>query len=111
MPNKSSTAVLKRTEAEIAAEVLSLRNLLPKIWEGCDHARVNKAAINAEIQVLEQRMPIDVVEATYGNDSCPEYQPYIFDSALGAHSWMVGESNERSSDEWTLLLVGKSTER
>ncbi len=93
-----------KSELEIADEVQRLRDLLPKIWDRCDHASVNRASIHAEITVLEKRMTEEEVEAAFGNNDSPEYQAYIFDSALGAFDWMVGKSDDRSSDEWSLLL-------
>lgn len=93
-----------RTELEIAEEAQRLKDLLPKIWDRCDHASVNRASIHAEIKVLEKCMAEEEVEAAFGNKESPEYQAYIFDSALGALYWMVGKSDDRSSDEWSLLL-------
>jgi hypothetical protein len=93
-----------RTESEIADEVQRLRDLLPKIWEGCEYASLNRTSIQAEIAVLEKRMMERDVEAAFGNDESPEFQAYIFDSALRAFKWMVGKWDGRSSDDWAALL-------
>lgn len=93
-----------RTESEIADEVQLLRDLLPKIWDKCPHASDNRDSIHAEIQVLEKRMMEEDVEAIFGNTDSPDFSAYRFDSAFGAFEWMIGRSDERSSDEWALLL-------
>lgn len=93
-----------RTESEISDEVQRLRDLIPKIWDKCPHASDNRDSIHAEIQVLEKRMTEGDVEAVFGNWESPDFSAYIFDSAVGAFDWMIGNSDDRSSDEWSLLL-------
>ena len=96
--------MLVKSSTEISDEIQLLRDQLPKIWDGCEYADLNRTSIRAQIEVLEKRMAEDAVATAYGDSDSPDYVPYVYDSALTACHWMIGKSKNRPNDDWSGLL-------
>ena len=45
--------MLIKSSTEISDEIQLLRDQLPKIWDGCEYADLNRTSIRAQIEVLE----------------------------------------------------------
>lgn len=94
MPN----SVTKRTQDEIDAEIAKLEGLKTRIPQKTLFGDNNRAAIDAEIVVLKEQMSMNDVYRNYGADM------HVCDSALGAFSWMAGEVDTPTSDDWSALV-------
>ena len=96
-----------KTNEEIAAELLALRGLKDKVRQTNAFGDDNRAAIEAQCSVLESRMRMDQVNATWGNDSSDDFDPFLLDAAITARDWMSGvlsEEDGKPSENWAELV-------
>lgn len=94
----------RKNGTEVEAEIQLLRNLQPTVPVTNDLGDDHRAAIGAQIAVLEKCMSLDTVHEIYGD----AYVQYVFDAALNAYDWMIGDLTEeegKPSDEWAALVA------
>lgn len=88
---------IKPTDDQVVAEIALLQELKPKVRQRSAFGDDNHAAIGAQIDVLQDRMSMDDVYDSYGEEAAgDEFDQYVLDNALHAHDWLHGES---ASDE------------
>ena len=86
-------------------EVVRLRYIVDNLTRaesnfGDDHA----SAINAQIQVLNERLDNDEVHEKYGEDT-EDFADNVFDAAMDAQGWMHGDTTDLPSDGWEGLYT------
>lgn len=99
-----------RTTQEIESEVATLRDLRAKVRKFTSFGDDNHAAIDAQIEVLSDRMSLDQVYDKYGEEAFideDEFDQHLFDCTLLACDWMHGlrSADESSPGESWLELV------
>lgn len=63
------------------------------------------AAIDAQVQVMSERMSEDEVYEVFGDDDADDFDQHILDSAHHAYLWMVGTPDyESPSADWVPLV-------
>ncbi len=80
----------RKTEDQINAEISALVALKPKVRERTAFGDDNRAAIDAQLAVLRERMSSDEVYYAYGDEDADEFDQHTFDAALSACDWMTG---------------------
>jgi len=92
---------MQPTPEEIKAEIAKLRGMKPRIWRYTIWGDNNWKAIEAQIEVLENEMDDDDIQARW-----PDYEDmYYQDAALEALRWMDdGEDAEVPSASWKPVL-------
>lgn len=96
-----STAVHK-TDEEITAEIAALTAMKPTVLRFSKFHDDHHAAIDAQIEVLTQRMDSDAVAAAFD-----EAADNVREEALDAHDWMHGlQGNDmlQPSVNWQSLV-------
>lgn len=91
-----------KTDTEVLAEIEKLQRIKPHIRQYSFFGDDNKAAIQAEIDVLTERMNLEDVHHRF--DPCDQY---VLESAMSAHDWMTGQLDPDlldPSDNWTSLV-------
>lgn len=87
------------TPDQVAAEIELLKGLKPRVRPVSAFGDDNRAAIEAQIAVLTERMSLDDVYDRFGVGAFldeDEFDQYALDSALVAHDWLHGL---RAADE------------
>jgi hypothetical protein len=96
------------TEAEIKAEILKLTTMKPTVLMSSMFGDNHHDAIDAQIEVLEERLDSDDVYDRYPSieeDEDNGYPANVRDSAIEAAMWMEGESEDGSpSENWQSLV-------
>ncbi len=81
----------KPTSEQIAAEIALLQAVHPKVPTHSFFGDDNRAAIDAQIRVLQERMSLDEVHDTFGELTADgDFSQNTLDCALTAHDWMRG---------------------
>lgn len=94
----------RKNATEVEAEIKLLRDLHLTVRATSDLGDDHRAAISAQIAVLEKRMTLDTVHEIYGDG----FVHYVFDAALNAYDWMIGDLTDeegKPSDEWAALVA------
>lgn len=93
------------TKKEITAEVKALKKMKPNIRERTAFGEDNQAAIDAQINVLENDMGDDAIYDQYGGDDEEETDAnrHELDNALEARRWLDGDKG-KPSDNWKSLV-------
>ena len=89
----------KPTPDQVAAEIELLKRLQTRVRPVTMFGDDNRAAIEAQIAVLTERMSLDDVYDRFGEDAFldeDEFDQYALDSALVACDWLRGL---RAADE------------
>ena len=96
--------MVRKTTDEVSAEISTLEamklNVRPFSWFG-DY---NHAAIDAQLEVLRERMSEDAVYEAYGDETADEFDQHLLDSAHHAYLWMSGENDNSPSSDWKPLV-------
>lgn len=96
-----------KTNAEIDSEVALLKAMKPKVRKLNAFGDNHHTAIDAQINVLEQRMTSDQLHDAYGADAMGEdFDENEFAAALIAHDWMTFQaaSDDTPSSNWQELV-------
>ena len=80
----------RKTEEQIIAEIAALVALKPKVRKRTAFGDDYRAAIDAQLAVLRERMSSDEVYDAYGDEDADEFDQHTFDAALSACDWMTG---------------------
>ncbi len=81
----------KPTSEQIAAEIALLQAVHPKVPTHSFFGDDNRAAIDAQIRVLQERMSLDEVHHTFGELTADgDFSQNTLDGALTAHDWLNG---------------------
>lgn len=81
----------KPTPEQIATEVARLKAVHSRVPTHSFFGDDNRAAIDAQIRVLQERMSIDDVHDSFGElTEDGEYSHNTLDCALTAHDWLHG---------------------
>lgn len=97
---------VKPTPDQVAAEIGLLNGLLPRVRPTSVFGDDNRAAIEAQIAVLTERMDLDDVYDRFGEEAFlieDEFDQYALDSAISAHDWLHGQlaaDEETPSKSW-----------
>lgn len=103
------------TPDQVAAEIELLKGLKPRVRPVSAFGDDNRAAIEAQIAVLTERMSLDDVHDRFGEDAFldeDEFDQCTFDSALQAHDWLRGvlaASEESPAKAWEELTYEQRT--
>ena len=82
----------KPTSEQIAAEIALLQAVHPKVPTHSFFGDDNRAAIDAQIRVLQERMSLDEVHDTFGELTADgDFSQNTLDCALTAHDWLNGD--------------------
>lgn len=87
----------KPTAEQIAAQVLALQGLQPKVRPFSAFGDDNRAAIDARIEVLTRRMSVSQVYNRWGDDTDAEeseedeFDENLLECALQAAQWLIAE--------------------
>jgi hypothetical protein len=103
-----------RTPHEIAAEVAALRAMKPYVRQHGMFGNDNHACIDAQVEVLEQRLTEDQIWDRYnrgpdGDDEDADDDQSLLDCACAARNWMVGVDSEAPSEGWKVLDNRRTT--
>ncbi|HEV2692246.1 MAG TPA: hypothetical protein VG347_05065 [Verrucomicrobiae bacterium] len=90
-----------KTIDEIKTEVTKLKDMQPKIPAKSFFGDDNHGAIDAQIEVLEEDMDEDAINA---KEDSEDWSRYAAESARGAREWMDGESDDQPSGDWSCLV-------
>jgi hypothetical protein len=91
----------------IAVELKTLRTLKNKVRRNNAFGDDNRAAIDAQCSVLDERMSMDQVYDAWGDETADEFDQYVLDAAINACDWMSGElavDEGKPSDSWVELV-------
>lgn len=91
---------MKPTKAEIKKTLNRLKKMQPKIRHYTAFGDDNRAAIGAQIDVLEQNLGPDEIADKYDTHEVTS----IYESALQAREWLDGEEDENLADDWQGLV-------
>jgi hypothetical protein len=79
-----------RTQAEILAEADTLETMKPTVRSSSAFGDDHHAAIDAQVQVLRDRMTQDDIYDTWGDEDADDFAQNVLDEALATHEWMHG---------------------
>ena len=82
---------MKKTDEQIATELGKLRELKLKVPQFNAFSDNNHDAIDAQCQVLEQRMSLDDIYDRWGDEESESFAQHTLDEAIEAHDWMAGK--------------------
>lgn len=103
----------KPTDAEIDAEILKLKTMKPTILVSSVFGDNHHDAIDAQIDVLEERLDCDDVYDRYPSldeDEDNGYPANVRDGAIEAAQWMEGENEDTPSFNWKDLVRNQLTD-
>lgn len=90
---------MKKSDAEIQAEINKLRALMPVVPPRTFFGDSNVEAVKVQIRVLNEKLTVARIFDTY------EDNEHLLDAALGARRWVDGQGDfEYLSDEWKELI-------
>lgn len=92
---------------EITSELQALRGLKDKVRQTNAFGDDNRAAIDVQCSVMEERMNMDQVYDAWGDESSEDFDQYLLDAAITASDWMHGELSEddgKPSENWAELV-------
>lgn len=82
----------KPTPEQVALEVARLKAVHPLVPTHSFFGDDNRAAIDAQIKVLEEGMSLDEVHAAFGEFTDEgDFSQNTLDCALTAHDWLQGD--------------------
>lgn len=96
------TTAVRKSDEEIAAEIAALTAMKPTVRQFSVFQDDHHAAIDAQIDVLTQRMDMDALETEFGDSA-----DNIREEAIDAHDWLHGlQSNDmlKPSENWLSLV-------
>ncbi len=96
------TTAVRKSDEEIAAEIAALTTMKPTVLRFSKFQDDHHAAIEAQIDVLTQRMTIEELAADFG-----ESADNILDEATDAYDWMNGLQADdmlKPSENWASLV-------
>jgi hypothetical protein len=91
-----------RTAKEIAKEIITLKDYQPRVRAHTLFGDDNRAAIGAQIEVLEKLYDSDRIEDKWGMDG-DEPSEHVRDNAMTARYWLEGDEKELAAG-WSHLL-------
>ena len=91
----------KPTKETIEETIKQLKEMRPKIRHYSVFGDDNRAAVAAQINVLENDLDTDQIADEY---DCADESEYIYESAIQAREWLDGEVEENLVDDWNILV-------
>jgi hypothetical protein len=95
----------KPTDEKIDSEITKLKDLATKVVAVGLFGNNNRAAIEAQVHILEKRLSHSKMWDFYGEDS-PDYSETVFEAAMDAISFLRGEFSEETLSEGWEPLAG-----
>lgn len=97
------------TQEQITAEIAKLREIKPRVRRSSAFGDDHHAAIDAQVEVLEDRMDEDQIydRSEMAEDDIGFYSENTRDQALEARRWMRGEQDTAPSAGWAELVEGE----
>lgn len=98
-----------KSDGQLAAELVKLRALQKQVREYNFFGDNNVEAIKAQCSVLAQRMSMDTVHETWGNEHADDFSQHVLDAAIEARDWMTGDlavDEGAPSDGWVPAEAG-----
>jgi len=90
---------MKPNQEQVKAEIEKLKEMKPKIRRYTAFGEDNRAAIEAQIRVLERGWDFKEIYDRYDDNE------HELDAAMDARDWLIGESDEKSlSENWQGLV-------
>lgn len=96
---------MKRTQDEINAEIAKLQEMRPRVRQFSAFGDDNRAAIDAQVAVLQRRMSEANIYAEWSGDDDDDGSNPLIDSALDARAWANGDEEEAPHIGWEPLLM------
>ncbi len=97
-----------KTDKQVVAEIAALRKIKPKVRIRSMFGDNHHHAIEAQIYVLENKLPEAKVISRYEPDESieeGEQERNVFEAAMDAVAWRDGEREDGLVDEWKELVV------
>ncbi|MBI2770028.1 MAG: hypothetical protein HYX47_10420 [Burkholderiales bacterium] len=93
-----------KTKEQIDAEIAALRSMQPNVRHYSAFGDDNRAAIGAQVEVLEKRMDLDQVHAQFDRSDVREN---VLTDAITACDWMEGRLADDApmSEDWASLVT------
>lgn len=94
-------------ERQVKSEATKLATMQPKVRHFTAFGDDNRAAISAQIEVLENDMSVEDIEDRADNEIAAEEELWTGnqkESALQARQWMDGDEKESPSKSWQGLV-------
>ncbi|CAN7561676.1 hypothetical protein [Acidovorax sp. LjRoot117] len=83
---------VKPTPEQVALEIARLNEVHPRVPTHSYFGEDNRAAIDAQIRVLQESMSLDEVHDTFGELTDEgDFSQNTLDCALTAHDWLHGD--------------------
>jgi len=95
-----------KTTEEIKNEIEKLATMKPNVRHYSAFGDDHHAAIQAQIEVLENRMDNDDVYDTFGDEDSDDFRQNVLDQADYAARWMRDEEDAAPSEDWQGLVNG-----
>lgn len=92
-----------RTDEEIQSEIALLQKLKPSVPKVTAFGDDNHNSIDAQIDVLTNKMSEDRIYEIYGDEEDLDFSEHTLNSALDAFMWMTEENDESTSSEWEVF--------
>lgn len=92
---------------EVAAEIATLKELLPKVRRWTFFKEDNHEAIQVQIGVLEDELDEDGCYICYAEEAFEDHSEFderILNVALDAARWLEGSDKEKPSEGWQELV-------
>lgn len=95
-----------RTREEIQSEIKNLRTIKPRVLRTSKFGDDHHAAIDAQIEVLENLLTEDEVCDRHDNAADDEmfYADNEYDSGRDAANWLAGDEDDAPSEGWGSLI-------
>jgi hypothetical protein len=93
-----------KTAEEIQAEIDRLKEMKPTVRRFDTFGGDNHAKIDAELDVLEERMDEDEIYDRWSDEDDPEINYDLISSARYAMAWMMGDEEDPPSKGWEALV-------
>ncbi len=82
-----------RDAQQVDVEVNALRLARGRVARYTTFHDDNHAAIDAQIKVLCERMPLEAVQAAWGDDAVETFEQHVLDAAIEAAEWIVASAD------------------
>lgn len=90
----------RKTAEEIAVEIDALRRVKPKVRAINAFGEDNHETIDAQLSVLRERMSMNEIYDTWGDEDAEEFAQHLLDAAIAAFDWMTGMGTDVPSEGW-----------
>lgn len=98
---------MKPTQKQIEVEIKNLQEIAPKVRRHSAFGDDNRAAVEAQIEVLKERMDEDAIYDRADENKAAEEELWaesVKESALEARRWLDGDEDTTPSKGWEGLV-------